>query len=289
MKILEGFKDIVNKYDFFVFDIWGVIHDGQHLYPNVIETLKYLRSYNRKISFLSNAPRRAFRVEKILNQFGITADLYDFVLTSGECAYLYLHENQQQKFANFKSKYLYIGPNKDIDLLEGLNYQKVNDPANADFVLTTGFDNDNSQLSEKLPLAIQAHNFKLPMICVNPDLIVVRQNGTEMICAGALALEYQKMGGIVHYFGKPYTRVYDILINKFSSTDHKKFVMIGDGIETDIKGACDFGIDSILISSGIMSKELKVNFGVDVDLDSVSQVFNKYKIYPQYIISNLKI
>ena len=289
MKILEGFKNIVDKYEFFVFDIWGVIHDGAHLYPNVIETLQYLKSQQRKISFLSNAPRRAFRVEKILNQFGITADLYDFVLTSGECTYLYLQQNQQLKFANFKSKYLYIGPDKDLDLLEGLDYQKVSDPAQADFVLTTGFDHDNSQLSEKLPLAIQAHNFKLPMICVNPDLIVVRQNGAEMICAGALALEYQKMGGVVHYFGKPYANVYDILMAKYLLSDRKKFVAIGDGIETDIKGACDFGIDSILVSSGIMSKELKVNFGVDVDLDSVSEVFNKYKIYPQYIISNLKI
>ena len=62
MKILEGFKNIVDKYEFFVFDIWGVIHDGAHLYPNVIETHQYLKSRHRKISFLSNSPRKGFRV-----------------------------------------------------------------------------------------------------------------------------------------------------------------------------------------------------------------------------------
>ena len=127
------------------------------------------------------------------------------------------------------------------------------------------------------------------MLCVNPDLIVVKQNGIEMICAGALALEYQKIGGIVHYYGKPFPKVYQMVLEKFLMPNKDKIVAIGDGMETDIKGASDFKIDSILVTGGILAKQLGIKFWEVAENEKLNKICNNYNLFPNYIISNLRI
>ncbi len=279
--------EIADKYDYFILDIWGVIHDGSATYPNVVENLKSLRKLNKKICFLSNAPRRSDVVAEILTKFGISSDLYDFILTSGEATYIFLEENQKQDFSQFKKNYYYIGPNKDINLLKGLNYNLITDAAKADFVINTGFDNEFSTIEEKLPQAKEAIKYGLPMICVNPDLIVVKQNGQEMICAGILANEYKKMGGEVIYFGKPYNSVYNQVFRLFSIKDKSKVLAIGDGIETDILGANNFKIDSALIPGGILSGELNIKHNQLPSSENLNRICQKYNSFPQFVIAGL--
>jgi len=289
MNFISSIKEISSQYDYFIFDIWGVIHDGSNAYPGVVEAISYLRQQNKKICFLSNAPRRASKVEGVLNKFGATSDLYDFILSSGEATFLDLKKNQENGFKNFGSNYFYIGPQKDIDLLDGLDYKKVEDAAKADFALTTGFDHESSTLDEKLPQAIAAKKNNLKMICVNPDMIVVKQDGIEMICAGTLARQYEKLGGEVIYYGKPFQSVYKMVCEFFNNPENKKILAIGDGMETDIKGAADFGIDSLLITGGILSKELSVSYNQNVDKNKLEAVCARYNLFPKFIISNLKL
>ena len=52
----------------------------------------------------------------------------------------------------------------------------------------------------------------------------------------------------IEYLGKPYNPIFE---EAFHRVKHKKMVMIGDQLETDIKGAVHFGIDSVLIGTGI--------------------------------------
>jgi HAD superfamily hydrolase (TIGR01459 family) len=289
MKFIKSIKEIADLYDYFIFDVWGVIHDGSKAYPGAIEAISFLREKGKKICFLSNAPRRAAKVAAVLNKFGVTPDLYDFIMSSGEATFIDLEKNQKDGFKDFGKNYFYIGPKKDLDLLDGLEYQKVDSAAEANFAITTGFDYDDSTLSEKIPQALDAKKYNLPMICVNPDLIVVKQSGQEMICAGALALEYKKIGGNVIYYGKPYTSVYEIVCQNFNISKNSKIIAIGDGMETDIQGANNFGIDSILITGGILSNSLNITYNQEADKDDLEKIFNQHKLFPQFITSNLKI
>ena len=108
-----------------------------------------------------------------------------------------------------------------------------------------------------------------------------------MICAGVLAAEYEKMGGKVFYYGKPFSSVYKMTYDFFGKPDKSKIIAIGDGMETDIKGASDFGIDSVLVTGGILCNKLGVRYGQEASRDKVQQVCESYKIFPQYIIPNL--
>ena len=94
------------------------------------------------------------------------------------------------------------------------------------------------------------------MICANPDEVVAR--GEKIVfCAGALANQYKQEGGMVRYFGKPYSEIYSFALKKIRA--HKDFkdkkeintLVIGDNIKTDIKGANLSNLDSVLILNGI--------------------------------------
>ena len=92
-------------------------------------------------------------------------------------------------------------------------------------------------------------------ICANPDEVVSRGNQIEF-CAGALAKYYKKLGGKVLYFGKPYEEIYKFTKHTIEKNieniiEKKKILAVGDNLKTDIYGAQNFNIDSLLILNGI--------------------------------------
>ena len=113
------------------------------------------------------------------------------------------------------------------------------------------------------------------MICTNPDLIVDRGNKREF-CAGSVAMIFEKMGGEVIYFGKPYPEVYNQSINN----KNKKVLCIGDNLNTDIKGANNQNFASLLITNGIHRDEVKN--------ENFEKVMKKYNTKVDYTLSKLK-
>ena len=53
----EGVKSIVNRYDLFFIDLWGVVHNGIELYENAIDVLDNLAAAKKDFVLLTNAPR----------------------------------------------------------------------------------------------------------------------------------------------------------------------------------------------------------------------------------------
>tara|TARA_Y100000996_G_scaffold409293_1_gene389723 strand:+ start:156 stop:971 length:816 start_codon:yes stop_codon:yes gene_type:complete len=263
----NGLKSIIDQYDLFFIDIWGVIHNGIKLNMGSIEVLDQITKNDKEFVLLTNAPRPNETVKSFLLKMGLKKYL-DNVYTSGEAALNYLLNDFIDK------KFFHIGPPRDFDLFIKLNDQKVSNIEEADYILCTGlFENYENNLSYYE--TIMKNNTQKKMICTNPDLVVDRGQKREF-CAGAVANIFQKMNGEVIFFGKPYAPVYSLSINIGS----KKVLCIGDNLNTDIKGANKQGFDSLLITSGIHRKEI-----VDQDLISLS---NKYKVEINYSQTNLQ-
>ena len=294
MQYLDGVSQIINEYDYFILDIWGVIHDGQKPYPCALDTLKYLKANNKKICLLSNAPRRSDKVAEVLLTMNISSSFYDIIITSGELVYDYLKINFEQNYSKFSSNYGYIGPKKDIDLIKNLEYNLVEDFSKASFLINTGFDSDDDKIANKMPKINEAKKYNLPMICANPDMVVIRQNGQEMLCAGVIAKEYERIGGEVQYFGKPFSQIYNYAVSFFENLAQQKLsrqriIAIGDGLETDIKGANSFGIDNILLTGGILCNQLGVKFDGKPNLAKLEKICQNHQIFPKFTTSILKI
>jgi HAD superfamily hydrolase (TIGR01459 family) len=98
----------------------------------------------------------------------------------------------------------------------------------------------------------------LTLLCANPD-IVVQRGGKLIWCAGALARLYAQLGGRTVYFGKPYAPIYEaalVCLHAMADQAAMRVLVMGDGLETDIRGANGAGLDAIFIADGIHGEDI---------------------------------
>lgn len=254
MKFIPSISSLAPNYDAFILDLWGVIHDGKVAYPGVHECLEQLKKSGKKIILLSNAPRRAETVSRVMDCMGIERNLYDAIITSGEAAHRAL-EKPNAAFTPETKNYVYLGLEKDRRIIEDLGYIEVSEAADASFALVSHSTFDNQPMDEIMPFMQDCYAAKLPMLCINPDMEVVRTTGERVACAGLIALQYERMGGKVIYFGKPHELVYAACFDLLPSILKNKILAIGDSPRTDIAGANKVGIDSVIVTGGILHIE----------------------------------
>lgn len=283
MKIISSISEISKNYNYFIIDLWGVLHDGHKPYKNAVETLKILKNSGKKIALLSNAPRRAAKAKSVLENLGFSENLYDFLLTSGEITFDYVVKNYAADSSAERSSYFYIGPEKDRDILNGTSLVETNNAQAASFALVTGFNDWNSTFDERKPQADAALAAGLTLLCANPDRKVVKQTGEVQICAGLVAEYYGQQGGNVIYFGKPYKAAYEIIKNKFSIKNPAEVLCIGDSFHTDIKGGNDCGASSLLVAIGIHASEILESGNINLEVAKKLSIAEK--AVPTYLIS----
>lgn len=253
MDILDGIAPLAPRYDGFVLDLWGVVHDGRRPYPGVVEALARLREAGKRVAFLSNAPRRAWVVERQLAGMGIARGAhYDGVITSGELVWRHLARREDPFFARLGRRVFHIGPERDHSVIEGLDLAFADSPARADWVLNTGPDprrGPKSVAPYEETLAACA-GLGLPMVCANPDLAVMVA-GERLICAGALAARYRELGGEVAEIGKPDPAVYAPVLDLLGVRRRERVLAIGDSPHTDLAGAQAAGLDAVWALTGL--------------------------------------
>lgn len=254
---LDRFAPLAERYDGFVLDLWGVIHDGVTPYPGAIATLEALRRAGKRSVLLSNAPRRAVAAQAAMRAMGIPDDLYDGILTSGEAVHRALRDRSDPWFAGLGRRFLHIGPERDRNVFDTLDLDEVTTPEQAEFVINTGPDDHKpgQTVEDFRPLLARCRAAALPMICANPDLEVIR-GGVRVICAGALAQDYAAMGGEVKSLGKPDPAIYPTVFDMLGITDRRRILAVGDALRTDIAGATAAGIDGAWVIGGIHAEEL---------------------------------
>jgi len=281
---------MINKSEGLILDIWGVLWDGINVYPEALKTLEKLRKLNIPIILLSNAPRKSKIVTEKLSKIGIQANLYDKIISSGDICRNELIKNTSL-VPGFK--YYFIGLKEDNDLLNNTKFKESQSPKDSDFILITGPRDFNDVLeiySEELKECLKNN---LPMICANPDKIVIRQSGKKIFCAGAIAEVYEKLGGNVKQFGKTYKNVFLEAIKYLKKLSPKinlnNISIIGDGLETDILGGNDIQINTILITSGILSHKLNIQYGQKPNLNTLNKVISSSGCFPNAAVNIFKI
>ena len=264
----KGLKSIVENYDIFYIDLWGVIHNGINLHKNAIEALEEISKVKKKFVLLTNAPRPNKTVKSFLEKMGMNKEIRESVYSSGEAALTYLKKKL------LSEKFYHVGPPRDFDLFLDFKKNKTANIEESSYLLCTGlFEEQGEDLNYYKELFKDHINKK--MVCTNPDLIVDRGDKREL-CAGSVALVFEKMGGEVIYFGKPFPEVY----NQSIDNKKKRVLSIGDNLNTDIKGANLLNYDSLLISNGVHKDEIKKK-GIDI-------VSKKYEAIVNFIQTELK-
>lgn len=271
VQVIGGLRELAPHYDGFILDLWGVIHDGVAPMPGAVDCLRSLMESDKRIILLSNAPRRADDVVRRITRIGVPAGLYHHVMSSGEEAWQHLRRRDDPFYAALGWRCLHIGSERDIEIRHGLDLEFVDTAEEAEFVLNTGPAGWDDRLEDYEPLLQLALDRNLPMICANPDIVVMHGNRLAL-CAGALAKWYEEAGGRVRWHGKPFRSVYDTCVELLGIDDCSRILAVGDSVRTDIAGAAGAGIDSLLIAGGIHAEEFGTAGDRAPDLERIEAV-----------------
>jgi HAD superfamily hydrolase (TIGR01459 family) len=264
LRLFDGMRALASEYDGVILDLWGVVHDGTAPFPGVLDCMERLIGADKRLILLSNAPRRSDDVIRRIARIGVPERLYHAVMSSGEEAWQSLKRRSEPFYAALGRRCLHIGSERDLEIREGLDLTFVDAPAEADFILNTGPAEWEDTIEDYAPVLRAALDRGVPMVCANPDLVVIH-DGKPALCAGALAEEYERLGGRVRWHGKPYPSVYDSCLGLLQNSDRRRILAIGDSLRTDIAGATGAGIASLLIAGGIHAAEFGNGDGIDLD------------------------
>ena len=243
---ITDLDQLTGSADILLCDVWGVIHNGVNPFQLSVEALKAARQRGQTVILITNSPRPAGGVIRQFETIGVDPDSWDDIVTSGDVTRQLVKEGPKQIY--------FLGPERDIALVEGLDVELVG-PDAARAVLCTGlFDDETAQAEDYRSMLESFRARDLPFICANPDRMVER--GDRLVpCAGALADLYVELGGETRIAGKPHAPIYREAMARArairGSADQARALAIGDGVHTDIRGALDNGFEAVFIARGI--------------------------------------
>ncbi len=257
---INSIDEIADRYDAVLCDVWGVVHNGRQAYPAACAALQRLRNAGKHVILITNVPKPRGPIPGQLDRAGVPRDAWDAIVTSGDAIRAELATRAPGPM--FK-----IGPDDyDRTLWEGLGLELA-PLSKAAFFAISGLNRDDETPEDYVDVLREAKAYDLEFICANPDIVV--QFGDRMIwCAGAIARDYQALGGKVVMAGKPFAPIYDLAHKELTQItgreiEASRILCIGDGVVTDIAGANAQGLDSLFIAAGIHGEALWTDGALD--------------------------
>lgn len=238
---------IVDLFNQFIFDLDGVVYVGDKLTPYSAEVIALIRQKGKTVSFITNNPTRSRSEYSIkLNGLGINATPEE-ITTSCNAVHHYL----VNQFRDIKDRSVYITGSKYLsEEVErtGARILPDNNSKIADIVVAGGHSKFNYNELKNASLAIQNGAF---FLATNKDSSYPSEEGL-LPGTGAIVASIEKASGKkAKVAGKPEKYIF----NECLITDRKKAVIIGDNINTDIKGGLKSGIKTVLTLTGFSSRD----------------------------------
>ena len=237
---INSLLDIAEEGYTFVFDAFGVLNIGETLIPGADKRLDQLRSIGCNIRILTNAASYDHdRAIEKFNRLGLSVSGNEIV-TSRDATLLSLSSGvwgaiaaPEDDLSDISEDFIRIGNDPyDFNCVDGFI-----------FLSSFGWTNKQQNLLTKSLLARQR-----PVLIANADLVAPRDNGFSLEPGhyGHLLLD----NGVqdVSFFGKPFTKVYDLLEESLELVDQDKIFMCGDSLHTDIIGASARGWKTVLVT-----------------------------------------
>ncbi len=279
---VAGLSALAGRYDAILCDVWGVLIDGAKHFAAAADALRAYRAGGGTAVLITNASRPSQQVRGQLEELGLPADCYDDLVSAGE---LTLREIVARKGEACH----HLGPRRDKGLFEAAGRLlgaplRLVGPNEADYVVCTGLIDEDRETPEDYDARLEELRRRgLMMLCANPDIVV--EVGDRLYwCAGALARRYADLGGDVRMFGKPHAPIYDAALARIDElkrapTPRRRVLAIGDGAETDLRGAGAAGLDCLFITRGVHREEL-YRQGEELDRRALARLLARAKTKP---------
>jgi HAD superfamily hydrolase (TIGR01459 family) len=282
-QLTRNLRDVIDGVDVILSDIWGVVHNGLKAWPDACAALAEFRRRGGKVVLITNAPRPADSVQRMLRRLKVDDGVYDGIVSSGDLTRGYVAEHRSERV-------FHIGPERDHGLFEGFGVA-LGDVETSDYIVCSGlFDDETENAEDYRATLTRARERNLFLVCANPDIVVER--GDKLIfCAGALAELYVTLGGKVLFAGKPHAPIYERALALAAkagaaSISPSHVLAIGDSVRTDLEGANAAGFRCLFVTSGIHADELGER--ANPDAASMTKLFKGASKPPAAVTPTLK-
>ena len=241
------------RYRLILCDIWGVVHDGFHLYPGAAQRLRQFRAEGRTVVLVTNAPRTTEAIEQQVARIGLPEDAWDAIATGGQAGI--------DALKGCPAPVGFLGTEEDRKILLEAGIKLAADDGFTELACTGLSDPRSGKPDDYEPFLRPLAERGVRFHCLNPDRTVIR-GGVVEYCAGALADRYVEFSGRVEYYGKPYPAIYRHALSLVGDPSSDEVLAIGDGLQTDILGAALMGFDAVFVTGGIHAgKPFPEDFG----------------------------
>ena len=113
--LIERFAPLARGYDVLFCDVWGVVHNGVAAFADACEALARFRSGGGTAILLTNAPRPAAAVVRILDRLGVPRTAYDAIVSSGDVTRGVVEQRPNERM-------FHLGPQRDLPIFDGLTW-----------------------------------------------------------------------------------------------------------------------------------------------------------------------
>ena len=267
--IIANAGPLLSRYEVAFCDVWGVMHNGRRAYAEAGAALARFRAEGGTVILVSNAPIPASGVERVLEKTGVRRDAWDAIVSSGDIALRHIDEKGYRRMH-------WVGPSERDYAL----YVRLAEPSaplsQAEAIVCTGLEDDrNETVADYRALIEEGVARALPFVCANPDL-VVDVGAVQLLCAGSIAAEYERLGGNVFWAGKPHPAAYGAALARAaelcgSTPGLPRILAIGDAVRTDLAAAQGLGVDGLFIAAGIHSAEVLA--GGEIEPNKLAALF----------------
>lgn len=290
-RMIEGLRELAPRYDAFLLDQFGVLHDGTAPYPGVVDCLEALKRAGKLVVILSNSGTRQAPNRQRLAGLGIAAEFYDDFVTSGEVTRAYLAAAPAELRAGATGTAplhcLPLGGPAERAIIEGLAIEIAQTAEDADFLLLASFGQNPPPRDAFDDLLATARRRGLTLVCANPDVKGVTQAGL-IPAPGALAADYAQAGGRVVYIGKPHPLIYRHVLESLAPVAPGRVLAVGDSLAHDIAGAQGVGLASALVIEGIHKAELGDPAEDDAFESRLAALLRQHHAAPDYLLRRLE-
>lgn len=249
----HGLAELLELYDAFLVDQFGVLLDGAGVYDHARGVLDELYARGKQVLLVSNSGKRSAANVARLARFGFSRATFLDVLSSGEVAH--------GEIARRIGRDLRPGAPTWVETsdaahrpLEGLELTQVATPEEAELIWIAGCRPQLHSLEEYSRLLAPAAARGRPAICANPDMTMLTSDG-KAFGAGALAKAYEDLGGRVEWFGKPYPAIYEEAMRRLGPIERARVLAVGDSPAHDILGGARAGLATALVRTGVHAQE----------------------------------
>ncbi|BGO93953.1 hypothetical protein NBRC10512_007000 [Rhodotorula toruloides] len=266
---VEDYKELVDRYDTWLFDCDGVIWEGDHVIGKAGDTLQYLRKQGKRIFFVTNNATKSRASNKgKFDKMGIECKV-DEIFTSAYASAAYL--KTVLKFPADKKVYV-IGEKGIEDELDavGIQHSGGTNPDDNVFIDLMDFSSITADPSvgavlcgldmhmnyKKFAKAFRylrenegCHFMATNLDSTFPTHGTVHPGGGATVAPLSCALGREPL-----VVGKPEAPMLESIV-EMHHLDKSKMIMVGDRLNTDIAFGNQGGIATLMVLTGIDKRE----------------------------------